>query len=123
MSHFLKKKKAQRIVYSKPTILILVIILFLVSRGVWGVYQKNRESALNLQNSSDELSLITEKEQILTNEIEKINTEKGREEEIRSKFNVGKEGESVIVIFEKEKEATSTEAENKGFWGWLLDIF
>ncbi|MFA5838599.1 MAG: septum formation initiator family protein [Candidatus Paceibacterota bacterium] len=124
MSEFIKKKKYYKILYSRITLLLLMILIVVFLKATWNVYKKEKITRDNLNNAQDELNGIKEREVFLVEQIEKTKTEKGIEEEIRSKFNVVKEGEKVIVIVnEKEKPKIIESNETDSFWNWVKGIF
>lgn len=49
----------------------------------------------------NEYQYLLEKKESLEADIQRLNTQRGREEEYRRRFNVSKEGESVIRIIEE----------------------
>lgn len=124
MSEFIKKKKYYKILYSRITLLLLMILIVVFLKATWNVYKKDKITRDNLNNAQEELNGIKGRETFLIEEIEKTKTEKGIEQEIRSKFNVVKEGEKVIMIVdEKEKPKIIENNETSGFLGWIESIF
>ena len=57
-------------------------------------------------------------------EIERLSTERGVDEEIRTKFRVVKEGEGMIVLVDSpDVSSTSSQNNAKSFWSKILDWF
>ena len=104
MFDFYEKRKARNIVYSKPALVILTIITIAFIYSVYGALEKERETRLIRDQRAAVLDELHEREAILQKEIDRLNTGKGLESEIRSKFEVAKEGEEVIVIVEAPRE-------------------
>ena len=125
MSDFVRKKKKQRILYSRPILLALVVAVIFVAKGAWGIYKKERDTRENFRAALMELENAKNRESVLKNQLEKLNTESGVEKEIRDRFNVVKEGENVAIIVEPQKEdlKNKNEDERSGFWSWIKDIF
>jgi len=125
MSNFHQKRKIRKFLYSPLTIVPLVVIVFLLGTSVWSVYTKERETRIKRDRQTAELEALEVRASALKTEIDRLGTERGREEEIRSKFEVAREGESVIVIVDPQKEV-ETEAEDvprEGFWGRIFNWF
>ncbi len=106
--------------YSPLSLIILALVLFFVVKGSFGVYQKYSFSKNELNKSESELEVLKQKKENIDNKIKDLDTETGLEKEIRSKFDVAKEGEKVIVIVDDEKEEVVVE-EEKGFFGSFLN--
>ena len=61
---------------------------------------------------------------MLEEEIERLSTERGVEEEIRSKFDVARAGEQVLVIVDAKEEDVLLESEEEvSAWQRFLNFF
>ena len=98
MREFKEKRKIRKLLYSQITIGFLFIALFLTTSATWSLYGKYRETKENTGNALQELSKLQEREMVIREDIERLNSPRGVEEEIREKFGFTKEGEGVIVI-------------------------
>ena len=125
MREFQEKRKIKRRIYSKTTVIILAIILLLFVEGTWKVYQKDRKSGQNLDRVNSELSSLSARQIALNAEISRLKTDQGTEDEIRSKYDVSKPGEQVLVIVDKEATTTATSTGNSWshFWSEILSFF
>jgi len=124
MKNFQAKKRYKKIMQSKPVLIILGICLIFF---IWNIVKltgkaietkKNRDIAQNkiieLQKQKDELEL----------KIQKLNTEKGMEENIREKFGFAKEGEGMILVVDDQNKIDNKEVENKNsFLNFLKKLF
>lgn len=70
--------------------------------------------------AAEELRL---QDQDLKSKIERLNTTSGVEEEIRSKFNVVKESEKMVVVVEDQNSSVSTTSSMVGFWQKIWNFF
>lgn len=123
MFDFYEKRKLRNILYSKPVLGLLVVIMFFFAYTAWGALEKELETRATWKERAAVLSELEGRETELEAEIERLKTEKGIEAEIRSKFEVAKEGEEVIVIVEPpEEENTIRLLEEKGFWARLFGL-
>ena len=85
-----------------------------------------RETAENRRIALNESEKLEAKQKLLEGEIGQLQTERGMEEEIRKKFRVVKEGESVIIVVDdKENSATALNAasSSRSFFGKILNVF
>lgn len=121
MKKFESKKQIKGRVYSRSTLIVLLIIIILLIRGVFTLYMRYRESVTMRSDAQERLSELRERQGSLGSEIDKLQRDGGIEAEIRQKFNVVKPGEHVVIIV-PEAEATTT-IENKGFFENLWHKF
>lgn len=122
MLEFQEKRKVKKFIYSKLTLVILVIVIFFVLRGVWSVYQKEQYTRDNLNKTAQDLQGLKDREQMLSTEIDRLKTQSGTEAEIRDKYGLVKPGEEVIVIVDKNTDASNTDATSgDSFWQKMLD--
>ena len=102
---FRERTKVRRIVYSKPTILILVLLTALTLRGAWGMYQKSVEAKANRDKAVAEENSLLAREKELHTDVVDLSSDRGKEEEIRNRFMVAKEGEKVIIVSQPDQDA------------------
>lgn len=103
MREFSRKRQIWKKLYSIPFIIILFIILFFLVKGVWGIFKKSQYSERQKAAVESELVELQQKKQSIEERIHRLQTETGKEEEVRSKFDVAREGEKLIVIVEEEE--------------------
>lgn len=124
MSDFYKTRKFKRFLYSPLVLVPLAFAVFFLGTSVWDIYTKDNETNLKRERQVKELEELESRAAALSAEIERLSTERGREEEIRSKFEVAKEGEHLIVIIDPEEEKEVLDIEKKkGLWRRFLDLF
>jgi cell division protein FtsB len=104
MREFEKKRKIRKIIYSKFVILLLVLLLFILARGVWGVYLRSRTSSERESQSQETLQILESKKDSLSQEVEFLESELGIEGRLRSFYSLGREGEEVIFIIDETEE-------------------
>ena len=103
MHRFKQKRQLRKRIYSKPVLVLLIIILAFITHGIWGIWKKTKQSKETLEVAQMELDKLKEREEAIEKKIGRLGTETGLEEEIRSKFDVAKEGEKIIVIVDKNE--------------------
>lgn len=112
------KRKRSEILYQRLIILALFLASIVLARAVYSLWQKNKLAEANLTATANQFDKLMARQTKLGNKIERLKTERGFEEEIRSNFAVVKPGERVINIVDNAKAtttATSAPAE-KSWW-------
>lgn len=102
--------------YPVIIVIALCILVLLLIRGVWSVYQKQSRSAANLDKAEAELVELRAREAELAQDMERITTEHGIESEIVTKYNVAKDGERVVHILTNEEVQAEEPEQEEGFW-------
>ena len=121
---FHEKRKIKKLLYSKPTLIILGFLVIWLSFNVFNMYKKERDTRLRRIEQREVLDELKGREKSLADEIERLSTERGIEEEVRSKFEVGREGEQVIIIVDNpEEENTDKKDMKKTFWQKIKSWF
>ncbi len=118
-----QKRKIRFVAYHKVTLVILFIVVLLFAHSVWNVYQKKRQSEMMKSISLKAAEELRLQDQDLKSKIERLNTTSGVEEEIRSKFNVVKESEKMVVVVEDQNSSVSTTSSMVGFWQKIWNFF
>jgi cell division protein FtsB len=118
-----QKRKFRSFLYNRYILGFLGLLVILAVHSTWNVYQKQRESVALLRVAQGESSVLKAREQELQTKIASMQTEQGMEEEIRSKFNVAKPGENVVVVLDQSDATTSTSTTTISFWQSILNFF
>lgn len=124
MFDFHEKRKIKALVYSWPMIIVLLVPIGFLSVSVYERYQKERETREKRVEQQAELELLEARAARLEEKVEHAKSDEGIEEEIRSRYDVAKEGETVVVIVEEEQSDTREHTtlqtkEKKSFFDWL----
>lgn len=104
---------------------VLLLIVFVLLRGVWGMYEKERETHTGRTQAEQELYDMQAREANLHAEIVRLRTPEGIEVSLRSQFDMAKDGEGVIVIVDHDKIAKEAEAldmRTVGTWKRLIPL-
>ena len=115
MLDFQQKRKVRAVLYNRITIGALFVIVLFVLHSTLGVYQKERESEEMKRMSLARVEDLRVREGELQSRIERLGTNPGIEEEIRSKFSVAKDKENMVVIVEEQSKVSTTSLE-RSFW-------
>lgn len=122
MADFQKKRKIRKIMYSKVSFFILIVLIIFLAKATYNIYQKAKFSSESYDSVNGEYLELKERSDMLNSEIDRLKTESGIEEEIRGKFNVAKPGETVVTIVNSNISDNDTD-EQDGFWTKFLNIF
>ena len=98
----------RRTLYSIPSIIILLFLAFVLSRGAIKILAKEKESYDRLETLREEASAMSARRETLKKDIERLATPEGMEEEIKNKFSAVGEGEHVAIIVNDKRLASST---------------
>lgn len=123
MREFEQKKKIRRILYSRTVIFILFLIFVFMAQATFRVYKKAKISKNNLNQVADEYDRLGAREQKIRDSVDYLQTDKGVEAEIRSKFRATKEGEQVAIIINDEVKKEVPPAPRRSLWKKLVDFF
>lgn len=118
-------RNIKKVLYSPITILVLAVIAVILVRAAVNSYNNQRENLSKLSEMQKMAQDSQKRRQFLEDEIEKLQTERGIEQELREKFPVAKDGENMVIIVEPETDDTSyvVSKESRGLWQWLKGLF
>lgn len=120
MQEYEKPKKPTYRVFAPWFVLILLILLIFCAQGVWNIFQKHAESKRNLARVELEMQELKDRKDILEKEVNDLQTDEGLESEVRSRFQVSKEGEKVIIFNEQDQSDSAIgdtdETGEKSLW-------
>jgi cell division protein FtsB len=124
MIDFQQKRQVKKVIYSKVFLVILFISVIFLGRATYNIYNKSKLSSKSYNETKKDYESLKARKDMLDSEINRLKTDSGMEEEIRSKFNVAKPGETVVVVIDGSS-STSTNANNSkgGFWSSFWSIF
>ena len=116
MYRFEQRRDPARLMWRRLSAVVLLIILTVAVRGVWGVYQKERESRQIRAEAEAKLNDLKQREAELRADISLLSTDRGVEEELRERYDLTKNNEGVVVIV--EPPTSSQEVRPSTFQRW-----
>jgi cell division protein FtsB len=124
MSNFYRKRKIQQLVYSRGAIVLLLIPVGFIGYAAMNAYSKSEESGLRREAVEQELGAVEERQRALVADIELLDSDRGKEEALRERYQVGREGEQIIVLIDDEEntETLAPESVSPGFWERIFAI-
>jgi cell division protein FtsB len=99
-----ERKRFRNFLNSPVTSVILLIVVAFLVKSNYNIYKKNQIAKINRDESDRKLALLRQKSDHLTDQLKKLETERGVEEELRNKFQITKSGEEVLVVVDEEGE-------------------
>lgn len=111
--------------YSKTAVVSLFIIFILIARGMFNIYEKEKDSRLEVERLTKQKAEMQGRLDAVSKNAELLKTNQGIEFEIRNRFDVVKHGEEVIVVVDKELPPAPEEKKNflEKFWGSVTGVF
>ena len=110
-----------RLMGRRLILVALAILVIFVSGAAWNIYRKDKEAAQLREQAETQLADLEERQARLTEDYEKLKTERGLEAALREQYAVGAAGEELIIIVEPERpepvQATSSVLQ------WIKDVF
>lgn len=94
------KKNQIPLIYSWVSLLVLMFLLVIFVRGAYASFSKKQTAEIQKQEYQQHHQDLEYKKEVLESKIQHLESQRGVEEELRKRFNVVKQGETVIRIVE-----------------------
>ncbi|HUO49996.1 MAG TPA: hypothetical protein VMU25_00245 [Candidatus Paceibacterota bacterium] len=113
-----------RLLWRRFMLFGLVVFFIFGSWSVWGAWRKDVESAALNQQSQAALADLVQQQSQLQENIQDLQTERGKEAALRQEYGVGKAGEHEIVIVDPSQPVPATSSPTvfdtikKALWRW-----
>lgn len=98
MATFQQRNDPMRLMWRRVIALILLLLVAIALRGVWGVYKKSQESRVLKIEAEATLHDLQTREKELRSDIANLKSDRGVEAVLRERYDLAKEGEGVVVI-------------------------
>ena len=125
MKDFQKNKDTQKIIYSKPFLIGMIVLFIFLLWGVFGIWNKRNEARQKKSIALGALVDLNKRQDELNKKIGELGTTDGTESVLRDKFRVAKEGEGLVVIVDPSTNTENTETKNpkNSFWNFWKNLF
>lgn len=120
------KRKNYKFWHSPIALISLFCVVVFFGYKMIDLIETERETSNKKELILDQINNLKDRENSLNNDILKLNTEEGREEVIREKYQVAKKGEKMVIIVDEESREDLVNDGRKnghGFWNWVKGIF
>lgn len=108
MLGFHEKRRMARFFFSKGTMLLLLVLVALMGYAALNAYERRQEAHERRMAVSDQLDRLRARADVLTADIAHLEDPRGIEAELRKRYDVGKEGEEVIILIDEPELRAST---------------
>jgi cell division protein FtsB len=95
-------KKVTRKTRQYITIGVLSVLCLIVGRGVWGMWSTFSRAQTEATIAQKELEKITARSERISTQVAQFEDPKGKEIELRRRFDVGLPGEKLLVVVEEQ---------------------
>jgi cell division protein FtsB len=123
MLDFQQKRKVRSVIYSRITLIVLLLLVLWFIHSTFTVYKKMKESETAKDLSLNDLEKLKDRSDDLRVKIDELDTERGIEGEIRSKFSVAKDNEEMVVILDDVDNVPTPGSKKLTFWQKIRDFF
>ncbi len=124
MLDFQQKRKIRKVLYSRLTLALLAVAIFFLARSTYHIYSKEALSEENYASVKKAYDDLTTRQATLGKEIDRLGTDAGVEEEIRTKFSVAKPGETIVTVVNSTSSPDAGRATGqKSLWQRFLGLF
>ena len=104
--------------------ILFAILVLIFAWNVFGFWGKMEETAKNKKTAEDKIVDLQKQKDKLSNDISKLNTDQGVEENIRDKFGLAKPGEGMIVVVDDtSKPPAPPSSVSSKFLGFFKNLF
>lgn len=120
------KRDKYRFWHSPLVLAIFFFILIFFGYKMIDIIRLEQETAHKKDLVLDQIDELKKRKDSLSADISKLETDEGKEEIIREKYQVVKEGEKMVTIVDKDDKDDSKQGQDKtkhGFMEWLKSIF
>jgi len=116
----LKHKNNYRFWHSPLMLLIILCFLIFFGYKIVDLILKEKETSNRRELILDRINELKDQKSNLEKDISRLDTDEGKEQIIREKYQVAREGEKVVnIIDEHQGDNVKSTKENHGFWNWL----
>lgn len=123
MREFQGQRRRRQIMYSLPVRVLLALLIILLSGSIYRLYEKQRLVSAERRSFLKEVERLRARQTELAQEVAKLGTERGVEEEIRENFNVVKPGEKVITFVIDEAATSTLPVTPSPWWQKIIEWF
>jgi cell division protein FtsB len=123
MKDYQKNKNLKSFIYSRPVIILLFLLVLIFAYGVAGFWRRMQVTTENRVLAERKIADLEQEKKRLVSDIEKLKTDDGVEDSIRSKFGLAKAGEGMIVVVDQKDVVSNEEKEPSGVWSFIKNLF
>ena len=120
-----EKRNNYKFWYSPIALVLLFCVFVLFGYNIIGLIEKEKETSHKKEIILEKINNLQKKEASLSSNIAKLDTEDGKEEIIRDKYKVVKDGEKMVIIVDEDRANLESDVANvdHGFFVWFKRVF
>lgn len=119
-----KRNNSYKFWHSPIALIIFFGILVLFGYKIIDLIEKNLETSNKKELILEKIDSLEQREKSLLSDISRLDTYAGKEEIIREKYKVAKEGEKMVTIVDEDENTVEENTKvNHGFWNWIKGLF
>lgn len=121
-----KKKTRRKIITTRRLFLVVALFLIpLLAQGAWGMYQTFLRAKREAGVSQKTYESLAERREQMSASLDAVSSRLGMEIELRKRFDVGKPGEELIVVVDRDKPEASVvvDAPSRTWSDMLRNLF
>jgi len=127
MLGFHEKRRLRSWLQSKTFLAFLLVPIGFLAAAAYNAYETEQATSERREELAAQLARLTERAEKLQVDIAELEDPRGIEAALRQRYEVGKEGEQVVVLVEEEAvvstHATETPPASPTFFEWLTLFF
>lgn len=104
-----EKRKLRRFFFSRTLAVALLGLFLFLAHASWGAYTTSATAYETRAEVEAEHQALAARKNALSKDIERLKTERGVEAELRSRFDVGHEGERLVILLDPPSTETPPE--------------
>ncbi len=112
-------KKKQRVLVKKIGIVVLLVLLVILIRGVWGGQSALKDAKERQSEQASEFAHLDERIAGLESQITHLGTKEGKQDELIETFPIKRPGEEVVILIENKEGGAGfieKKEEKKSWW-------
>jgi cell division protein FtsB len=123
MADFRQRQRTRRLLYSKLTIAVLVVLVALSLREVLDIYQKNQKAKEAEAIAREQFAELERRSAFLESELSALQTPEGVEAKLRERFSIARPDEKVALLLADTATATVATGSRswwQSLWSWIV---
>jgi len=114
---------AVRLFFKRLLLVALSVVVIVAAPSVWNIYTKEHESAVIKAQAQAQLADLEARKQHLEASIANLETNRGKEAALRQQYDMGKQGEGMIMIIAATASPPVAATSSSGFKAWVKKVF
>lgn len=120
----MREIQAGDIIFSRPALFFILIIIFLLAQSDLRIYLENRKAGKIVEEKKQELEKIKQEKEELNKEALRFENPEYLERVLRERFQAKKPGEELLIITEeKPSDKSAGTAETSALFDKILKFF